>query len=229
MAWISSSPSANTVPPDFAESLIPINGHRAFASGRTAIKLPHRSLQSNELTPTWIRATGTMCYATPAVGVGRITAKHCIAFGGSSVDEAISKELLQVAPPAAVEAAVLASQEEARRRDDVLEALSRDLEAARYAAQRAQRQYDGADPENRLAASELEQRWNQALQRVRAVETKITRHLRNLATMPQRSQKNLLFWQVNSRWYGMTRTPMWTAPAEKLFWSFIAKVVCTRN
>lgn len=102
---------------------------------------------------------------------------RCIAFGGSSVDEAISKEILQVAQPAAVEAAVLASQEEARRRDDVLEALSRDLEAARYAAQRAQRQYDGADPENRLVASELEQRWNQALQRVRAVETKITQHL----------------------------------------------------
>ena len=102
---------------------------------------------------------------------------RCIAFGGSSVDEAISKEILQVAQPAAVEDAVLASQEEASRRDDVLEALSRDLEAARYAAQRAQRQYDGADPENRLVASELEQRWNQALQRVRAVETKITQHL----------------------------------------------------
>jgi hypothetical protein len=63
------------------------------------------------------------------------------------------------------------------RRDDAFEALSRDLEAARYAAQRAQRQYDGADPENRLVASELEQRCNQALQRVRAVETKITQHL----------------------------------------------------
>jgi hypothetical protein len=137
-----------------------------------------RSRRNNNSPATGTRATGTMCYATPAVGVGWITAKHVVSlFGGSSVDEAISKEILQVAQPAAVEAAVLASQEEARRRDDVLEAQSRDLEAARYAAQREQRQYDGADPENRLVASELEQRWNQALQRVRAVETKITQHL----------------------------------------------------
>jgi hypothetical protein len=33
------------------------------------------------------------------------------------------------------------------------------------------------DPENRLVTSELEQRWNQALQRMHAVETKITQHL----------------------------------------------------
>ena len=40
------------------------------------------------------------------------------------------------------------------------QALSRDLEAARYAAERAFRQYDAADPENRLVAGELEARWN---------------------------------------------------------------------
>jgi hypothetical protein len=47
------------------------------------------------------------------------------------------------------------------------------LEAARYAAQRAQKQYDAADPENRLVAEELERRWNQALQRVAEVEQRI--------------------------------------------------------
>jgi len=41
------------------------------------------------------------------------------------------------------------------------------LEAARYAANRAWKQYDATDPENRLVADELEHRWNQALQRVR--------------------------------------------------------------
>ena len=37
-------------------------------------------------------------------------------------------------------------------RDQVREALGRDLEAARYAADRAFRQYDAADPANRLVA-----------------------------------------------------------------------------
>ena len=67
----------------------------------------------------------------------------------------------------AVQAAVLVSEEQSRLQDDAIAALSRDLEAARYAAQRAQRQYDAADPENRLVTGELERRWNEALRRVR--------------------------------------------------------------
>jgi DNA invertase Pin-like site-specific DNA recombinase len=103
-------------------------------------------------------------------------ASLCISFGGTSVDEAISGEVLRVVQPGALEAAVLASQEEARRRDEVLEALGRDLEAARYTANRAWKQFDAADPENRLVADELEHRWNQALQRVTELELQIDRH-----------------------------------------------------
>ena len=56
------------------------------------------------------------------------------------------------------------------------DALMRDLEAARYAADRAFRQYDAADPLNRLVTGELETRWNKALARVTEVEGKITAH-----------------------------------------------------
>lgn len=55
-------------------------------------------------------------------------------------------------------------------------ALQRDLQAARYHAQRAQKQFDQVDPDNRLVADELERRWNQALSRVRDVEAQIERH-----------------------------------------------------
>src|SRR5262245_28822875 len=65
---------------------------------------------------------------------------------GCHFDRGLAKEILRVVQPVAVEAAILASEEEARKQDEVLEALRRDLEAARYAAQRAQRQYDAADP-----------------------------------------------------------------------------------
>ena len=93
------------------------------------------------------------------------------------VDEALAQEVLRVVQPAAVEAARLASEEEARKQDEVLEALGRDREAARYAAQRAQKQYDAADAENRLVADELERRWNQALQRVQEIERRIEQHV----------------------------------------------------
>lgn len=102
---------------------------------------------------------------------------RCMGFGGMPVDEALAQEVLRVVQPAAAEAAILASEEAARKQDEVLEALGRDLEAARYAAQRAQKQYDAADPENRLVADELERRWNQALQRVQEIERRIEQHV----------------------------------------------------
>jgi hypothetical protein len=101
---------------------------------------------------------------------------RCIAFGGLRVDDAIEDALLAVVGPGAIAAAVAAEKEAGQRRDQVLDALARDLEAARYAADRAFRQYDAADPANRLVAGELEARWNQALARVSEVEGKVAAH-----------------------------------------------------
>jgi DNA invertase Pin-like site-specific DNA recombinase len=81
-------------------------------------------------------------------------APHCIAFGGLRVDDAIESALLAVVGPGAIAAATAAEKEADQRRDQVREALGRDLEAARYAADRAFRQYDAADPANRLVAGE---------------------------------------------------------------------------
>ena len=101
---------------------------------------------------------------------------RCISFGGSRVDVAVAAAVLCVVQPAAIEAAIVAYQEQTSRQDEVRSALERDLQAARYAAARAQRQYDAADPENRLVADELERRWNQALARVREIERRIAEH-----------------------------------------------------
>jgi hypothetical protein len=97
----------------------------------------------------------------------------CIAFGGKTVDEALSQQVLRVVQPGAMAAAVLSAQDARRQQDEVLGALERDLEAARYRAHRAWKQYDCADPDNRLVASELERRWNQALQRVEELQRRI--------------------------------------------------------
>ena len=101
---------------------------------------------------------------------------RCIAFGGLRVDDAIEAAVLKVVEPGAIAAAIAAEAETSQRRDQVREALGRDLEAARYAADRAFRQYDAADPANRLVTAELEMRWNKALARVTEVEAKIAAH-----------------------------------------------------
>jgi len=101
---------------------------------------------------------------------------RCIAFGGLRVDDAIEEALFQVIEPGALAAAVEAEAQAAHRRDQVRDALMRDLEAARYAVDRAFRQYDAADPTNRLVAVELELRWNRALAHVNEIEAKIVAH-----------------------------------------------------
>jgi hypothetical protein len=101
---------------------------------------------------------------------------HCIAFGGWRADDAIEEALIGVVGPGAIAAANAAAKEAGERRDQVRDALGRDLEAARYAADRAFRQYDAADPANRLVTGELEARWNRALIHVAEVESKIAAH-----------------------------------------------------
>jgi len=97
----------------------------------------------------------------------------CISFGGLAVDAAVSREILRVVQPCAVEAAHLAKTQETHRRDELIETLMLELRAARYAAQLARRQYDAVDPDNRLVAAELERRWNVELNRVSELEKKV--------------------------------------------------------
>ena len=68
---------------------------------------------------------------------------------------------------------MMVCKEQARKQDEVSTTLQRDLEVGRYNVNRVQKQYDSADPENRLVADELERRRDQGLQRVRAIEPHI--------------------------------------------------------
>jgi hypothetical protein len=118
----------------------------------------------------------------------------CISFGGTTVDDAVSRQVLRVVQPGAVEAALLAGQEQSQRQSQVLEALQLDLKAARYAAQRAWKQYDSVDPENRLVADELERRWNAAMASVHGLEQRIEEeqaHCQEAAPPPPESFQGL--------------------------------------
>jgi len=124
--------------------------------------------------PRYVCKRGWLDYGEPS----------CISFGGLRVDDAVEAALLALVRPAALRAAQAAEAQTAARRDGAREALTRDLEAARYAADRAFRQYDAADPANRFVAGELEARWNRALAHVAEVERRIAEHD---ATAPPRA------------------------------------------
>ena len=98
---------------------------------------------------------------------------RCINFSGLDVDARLAELALEVVQPGALEAAQQLVREEGARQDALREALELELQAARYTAERAQRQYDAVEPENRLVAEELERRWNAALDRVRETERRL--------------------------------------------------------
>ncbi|MDX0378442.1 serine recombinase [Sinorhizobium meliloti] len=102
------------------------------------------------------------------VGVGL-----CIGIGGVRVDRAVAMQILEAVSDRAVEAAIFASDQVERSRRDVIAAIERDLEGARYEALLANRRYELVDPAKRHVARELEARWNDALERVGVLERKI--------------------------------------------------------
>jgi hypothetical protein len=101
----------------------------------------------------------------------------------------------------------LAGEKVVQARDEVLEVLQRDLKAAHYAAQRAQKQYDGADPENRLVVDTLERRWEASLQRVKELEHRIAE--REQLHVPSRLELSDLAAQLESIWNGSNEDPRW--------------------
>jgi hypothetical protein len=116
---------------------------------------------------------------------------RCISFAGAAVDAAVVREVLCVVSPAGIEAARSASADHARRHGEVLSSLSLAAQEARYATDRARRQYDAVDPANRLVAEELERRWNAELEKLEQVERRIEREAKRAAEVPLVAGKSL--------------------------------------
>lgn len=107
----------------------------------------------------------------------------CMSFSAVDVDPRVAKMVLDVVRPAAVDASLRAAAHQESAEARTLEALRLECQGARYAADRAWRQYDAIDPANRLVADELERRWNVALEHAREAEARLAMHETAVAQM----------------------------------------------
>jgi len=115
-------------------------------------------------------------YRYECVGAfNQLAAARCITFGGMRVDRVLTKEVLDRIQPLGVETALAAIEARGQQRSEKKIQLELALQQAGYEAARAQRQYDAADPENRLVAGELERRRNERLLAVRDLELEVDR------------------------------------------------------
>jgi hypothetical protein len=90
----------------------------------------------------------------------------------------VSQQVLRALEPAALELSVQASQDVQHERERMNRLWEQRLERARYEAQRAERQYNAVEPENRLVARTLERRWEEALAQERQLQEEHDRFLR---------------------------------------------------
>lgn len=99
---------------------------------------------------------------------------HCQSLGGARVDLTVTTALLEAIQPTGIHAALDAIENIKGDQQEKRTSIELALVKAQYEVRRAERQYDQADPDNRLVAGELEARWNTALTRVVELEQQLT-------------------------------------------------------
>jgi hypothetical protein len=87
----------------------------------------------------------------------------CQSLTGNILDQFIARQVLTVLEPAALELSLSAAKDIQQQRAKIDQHWRHRLERSRYEADRAQRQYQAVEPENRLVARELERQWERAL------------------------------------------------------------------
>ncbi len=92
-----------------------------------------------------------------------LASRDCMSFRCDRLDAAIAEEVLKALQPAELELALAALEELESRDQTLLRQWQMRLERAEYGAALAERRYQEVDPSQRLVASTLERRWNDAL------------------------------------------------------------------
>jgi DNA invertase Pin-like site-specific DNA recombinase len=99
----------------------------------------------------------------------------CQSLAGRFLDELVAGQVLQALQPAALELSLRAADDLGQERARLEQHWQQQRERARYEADRAARQSQAVEPENRLVARELERRWEEALARQRQLEEEYDR------------------------------------------------------
>lgn len=96
--------------------------------------------------------------------------RGCQSLGGRRLEERVLEEIFAILEPAALSATAKALAEAEQCHAARLRSFELTVERARFEAERARRQFDGVEPENRLVARTLEAAWEQRLADQRRAE-----------------------------------------------------------
>ena len=146
---------------------------------------------------------GYYCTGTGQLVEGR-DVRH-LRVGGAAVDAAVAAAFLTALAPTALQACLAAAEQIEHGHDAALAQWRREVERARYQADKAARRYRAVDPENRLVARGLETDWENALAALAAAQDDLARRQRaRPATLTDQQRQEILA-------LGQNLEQVWTA------------------
>jgi DNA invertase Pin-like site-specific DNA recombinase len=148
--------------------------------------------------------TTTYPAGKPAYDCSRTRSDHtktpgCRSVLAAMVDEVVAHRLLQVVAPEEIALALAAADEVADRQARSRRALELRVERARYDAARAERAFHQCDPDHRLVARSLEQRWETQLKELAEAERELACDTRK-SPMPPRTEIEALARDLPRLW-----------------------------
>jgi hypothetical protein len=149
----------------------------------------------------------------------------CQRVPGRAVDAFVERAVLAALEPAPLELSLAAAARLQRERDQLARLWDQRLERARYAAERAARQYHTVEPEHRLVARTLERAWEAQLAALQGLEEDHHRFLRQqprLLSAEERTAIRRLAADVPALWRAPTTTP---ADRKELIRQLVERVV----
>ncbi len=99
--------------------------------------------------------------------------RSCQSLGGRRLEERVLEQVFQVLEPAALTATAKGLSEAKTHHEGRLAAFELTVERARFEAERARRQFDAVEPDNRLVARTLERAWETKLVELRRAESNL--------------------------------------------------------
>ncbi len=139
-------------------------------------------------------------------------ANHTMAPGCRSmvariIDVTVAERLFAAVAPEQIALALAAAEEVTARRDHRLRALELQVERAHYEAARAERAFHRCEPENRLVARSLEQRWEEKLVTLAEAEATLTTAQAAARPLPPRDDLVALAADLPRLWAAPTTSP----------------------
>lgn len=106
----------------------------------------------------------------------------CQSLLGTPLDELIKEKIMAAMQPSALQVSLKAAANIQQEREQQQTHWQQQLERAHYESERAFRQYNAVEPENRLVARTLEKKWEKALTSETRLNQEYEKHLREQPT-----------------------------------------------